>query len=610
MIENVDWFEVIDNLEEDLFDGDDWLSELLREEPKDGVNVDVEPVEGVPVTESAVAEELTLDPSLLTFSTYTNYPRSYTQTFEPHDLPMDHVFPNLTLQQSVSTEDEIRFTPSSNSILTPSGSSAHSQSPPRAAKTQKRKPRSDRKRDRSDVLTTDLAPKTEYKHDQGGNLQGVFTVSGLNTRVRGPFNEEARKATANARKRGVCQKCRGMKVRCIMPENPYEPCARCSRLTILKRPCIRVNLHELPLHRLGSTRDNKLYEWLSIKDIMNAKLNIDLDRHTIKLTQGFDCEVEVTVSKFQPLPGDKTSYPWRDSAGNQRMLELPHYYIADMDSHERVIDEYNQKSYKVYIQRLLKGKSPLMIWTLQEAIRFSEQHNSYLVKDSLRLWAGSRLTELPWMICGEHTLGQIPVQDLECPRSGTIPIPPIMDTQMDHLVIKNIMTPLRQRILAGLQTKIMENKRENWYEIYLTTFVLLSNMECQFAQVLYIIDWYGMESRFGTRGNSSVSESFIHSCKTLLAFFHYAGGSHKPLALDWKSSKAPLGIMTQQQAEYLDKTQKQIEREGENLTGLKTESIYKRDMYWCHQLLLGDCKVDEQNDREIDELKEEDYIFH
>jgi len=148
----VDWFEVIDNLGEDLFDGDDWLSELLREEPKDGVNVDVEPVE----SSAPAAEELTLDPSLLSLPTYTNYPRSYTQTFEPHDLPMDHVFPNLTLQQSVSTEDEIRFTPSTNSILTPSGSSAHSQSPPRAEKSQKRKPRLDHKPDRSHVLTTDL----------------------------------------------------------------------------------------------------------------------------------------------------------------------------------------------------------------------------------------------------------------------------------------------------------------------------------------------------------------------------------------------------------------------------------------------------------------------
>jgi hypothetical protein len=149
----VDWFEVIENLEEGLFDSDDWLSELLREEPKDDVNVAVEPVEG----SASVAEELTLDPSLLTLPTYTDYPRSYTQTFEPYDLPMNHVFPNLTLQQSVSTEDEIRFTPSTNSILTPSGSSAHSQSPPRAVnKSQKRKPRSDRKPDRSDVLTTDL----------------------------------------------------------------------------------------------------------------------------------------------------------------------------------------------------------------------------------------------------------------------------------------------------------------------------------------------------------------------------------------------------------------------------------------------------------------------
>ncbi|KAF5548338.1 hypothetical protein FPHYL_9953 [Fusarium phyllophilum] len=118
------------------------------------------------------------------------------------------------------------------------------------------------------------------------------------------------------------------------------------------------------------------------------------------------------------------------------------------------------------------------------------------------------------------------------------------------------MTPLGQPIPAGLQIKTMENKRESWYEIYLTTFLLLSSMERQFAQVLYVIDWHGMESRFGTRGNSSVSESFIHSCKTLLAFFHCAGGSHEPLALDWKGSKAPPGIMTQQQAEYLDKTQK------------------------------------------------------
>jgi hypothetical protein len=147
----VDWFEVIGNLEEDLFDDDAWLSELLREEPKDGVNVAVEAVEGVSVPVSA--EELTLDPSLLTLPTCTNYPRSYTQTFEPHDLPMDHVFPDLTLQQqSVSTEDEIRFTPSTNSILTP-GSSAHSQSPPRTVnQSRKRKPRPDR----SDVLTTDL----------------------------------------------------------------------------------------------------------------------------------------------------------------------------------------------------------------------------------------------------------------------------------------------------------------------------------------------------------------------------------------------------------------------------------------------------------------------
>lgn len=254
-------------------------------------------------------------------------------------------------------------------------------------------------------------------------------------------------------------------------------------------------------------------------------------RHKIRLTQGFGFEVEVTVARFQPLPGDKTAYPWRDSRGEPRELELPPYYIVDMDDHQEILEKYNQDSYLVYIQRLLKGKTPLMVWTLQEAIRYARTHQvcpfysslslplyrganddpsqSRLVQDCLRLWAGSRLTELPWTICGEHTLGQSPVEELDCPRSGTIPIPPIMDTQMDHLVIKMVMNPLRQRILSQLHSKILEKRRENWYEIYLAMFVIMSNMERQFAQVLYIFDWYGMEVSFPSPKHGKFGLVFI-----------------------------------------------------------------------------------------------------
>lgn len=38
--------------------------------------------------------------------------------------------------------------------------------------------------------------------------------------------------------------------------------------------------------------------------------------------------------------------------------------------------------------------------------------------------------------------------------------------------------------------------------------------------------------------------------------------------------------------------------------------MYETDMYWCHQLLLKDCQLDKQNEKEIDELQEDDYILH
>lgn len=90
-------------------------------------------------------------------------------------------------------------------------------------------------------------------------------------------------------------------------------------------------------------------------------------------------------------------------------------------------------------------------------------------------------------------LGMSPVPDIDCPWGGTVPVTPIMDTQMDHLVIHTIMNPLRKKIITQLYAKIMQKHRENWYEIYLTMFILMGNMERQFAQVLFFFSMYGMD---------------------------------------------------------------------------------------------------------------------
>jgi hypothetical protein len=58
-----------------------------------------------------------------------------------------------------------------------------------------------------------------------------------------------------------------------------------------------------------------------------------------------------------------------------------------------------------------------------------------------------------------------------------MPIPPIMDTQLDQIVIQRILTPLRAKILKKFEQLITPAKREAWFEVYLSAFVLLNHIE-------------------------------------------------------------------------------------------------------------------------------------
>ena len=99
------------------------------------------------------------------------------------------------------------------------------------------------------------------------------------------------------------------------------------------------------------------------------------------------------------------------------------------------------------------------------------------VQKALELFAANRIIERDWRVCGEETLGTEVVWEPENPWNGKIPITPIMDTQLDQIVIQGFLQPLRKELLRDLQAKIYEGKRENWFEIFLTIFILLTNAE-------------------------------------------------------------------------------------------------------------------------------------
>lgn len=73
-------------------------------------------------------------------------------------------------------------------------------------------------------------------------------------------------------------------------------------------------------------------------------------------------------------------------------------------------------------------------------------------------------------------LGMEHVDEAGHPYNGFTPVTPIMDSQLDDLVIRHLIRPICARFLARLKEKIEQRRRENWLEIYLASFIMLYNM--------------------------------------------------------------------------------------------------------------------------------------
>jgi len=102
-----------------------------------------------------------------------------------------------------------------------------------------------------------------------------------------------------------------------------------------------------------------------------------------------------------------------------------------------------------------------------------------MVERALNLWVACRTIDRSWEVCDEETVG---ILTKEISWRGMSPINPIMQTQLDQIVIRDTLNPLRMDILQELSHKIEANKPEFWLEIYLTIFTLLNSIEVASAE--------------------------------------------------------------------------------------------------------------------------------
>ena len=99
-------------------------------------------------------------------------------------------------------------------------------------------------------------------------------------------------------------------------------------------------------------------------------------------------------------------------------------------------------------------------------------------------------------IFGKETLGMKPQDyDPKCSNWGKILLPPVLNAQMEVIVTEKMLLPLKKAVLKGLETLLKENKRELWFTIYLSIFILLHSCALLTAADMKRARKYGMQVR-------------------------------------------------------------------------------------------------------------------
>jgi hypothetical protein len=90
-------------------------------------------------------------------------------------------------------------------------------------------------------------------------------------------------------------------------------------------------------------------------------------------------------------------------------------------------------------------------------------------------------------------MGVQPTEEHGHPYDGFIPVTPIMDTQLDDLVIRDLLAPLTAQFLKRLKAKIDERKSENWMEIHFAMFIMMSNIGWIVKDMIAMTTWKGLK---------------------------------------------------------------------------------------------------------------------
>ena len=446
--------------------------------------------------------------------------------------------------------------------------------------------------------------RLQYRDDTGV-VVGTELVLGDYKPVRKRLSPSDKAMTNATRRRGACDTCRLNKKRCNRPDDPlYECCFNCVKSKVLSMPCFMAKIIEAQLFR---DRPSPKHPRSSLRQAVFGSLT-DIVRNTerqrpiiVTLTQDLGLQLLVRLARYEPEAGESTHRMWKKGGQTQR-IDLPPYCIANIQDAQKSMLEYIINFRSAFLKHVLGRSNEITRGLFDQAQRFAAFNPDSTVSKALDLCAASRIIERDWRICGKPSdLGITLVSDDPSnPFYDFVPITPMMDAQLDQIVIQSFLVPTRDALLKSLHEKMTSpSNASSFFEIFLTVAVLLSHSEWLLSHSRQNAIRVGSKTRYN---HNPRAESYFHACNTIIAHWHYLCRGASFSEMNWrKESVRKWANLDLEQVDYLTSLQRKINHLESQamMSRLRQENRYEEELYWCHQLFFPNWTASARTVKEI-----------
>jgi hypothetical protein len=203
---------------------------------------------------------------------------------------------------------------------------------------------------------------------------------------------------------------------------------------------------------------------------------------------------EVKCRKFRPnLSIDKLTKAYPGEDGSPVLVEFPPFVFAKKLPNDQIMENFVRRNMEYFLHELtVDSVGRVFQATFDEALRLRGQVRitiptpciastltllqSRAISGALEISVLTRLASRGLAVGDQENLN-IAVQDVPVsPWFGRRPVPPMMDRLLDVMWL-TLAEKKRKVVLAELKKLIFKRDRKLWLEVFLTVFILMSNLE-------------------------------------------------------------------------------------------------------------------------------------